>query len=70
MASKLEELGLKDYLNSTKGLHNNKGFKDFVKLYEEDDEPRSAIAEKFGVTRPTIYEWIKLYDKMRAEEKK
>lgn len=68
MPGKLEELGLEDYLNGTKGLHSGKGFKDFVAMMEKET-PRSEIADKFNVTRPTVYEWIKLFDKMKAKEK-
>lgn len=65
MASKLEELGLEAYLDGTKGLHGNNGYKEFVRL-NEANTPISKIAEAFGVTRPTVYEWLKLYDKIKA----
>lgn len=67
MASKLEELGLEDYLNGTKGLHNGQGFKDFESAVGVPDPNVTEIARQFSVTRPTVYEWIKLYDKMRSE---
>lgn len=71
MPGKLEEMGLEDYLNATKGLHNGNGFKEFEKLLTKvPPENRSVIADKFNVTRPTVYEWIKLYDKIMAKEKK
>jgi hypothetical protein len=71
MSGKLEEMGLEDYLNATKGLHNGNGFKEFERMVtKEPPENRSLIAEKFSVTRPTVYEWIKLFDKMGVKEKK
>lgn len=70
MGSKLEELGLEKYLDATKGLHGGRGFKEFAALYTDDKTGPSEIAEKFNVTRPTIYEWGKLYDKMSAKEPK
>lgn len=66
---KLEEMGLQDYLNASKEFHNGYGFEDFAKRIE-NDESRVSMAKDFGVTRTTIYEWIRLYDKMLAEEKK
>lgn len=65
MAGKIEQLGLVDYLNGTKGLHKGNGFKEFV-LLNEDNTPIAKIAEAFGVSRPTVYEWLKLYDKIKA----
>lgn len=69
MPVKLEDMNLKEYLNATKGLHNGNGFKEFERmLTKEPPEKRVLIAEKFNVTRPTVYEWIKRYDKMGIKE--
>lgn len=57
--SKIQELGLEQYLDVTKGLHNGKGFKDLVG-FVKDDSQIAFIARQFGVSRPTVYEWIEL----------
>jgi DNA invertase Pin-like site-specific DNA recombinase len=69
LESNLQKMGIEDYLNATKGLHRGKGYKDFVRMYE-DGKPRIQIAIAFGVSRPTVYDWIKLYDKITAKESK
>lgn len=71
MPSKLEQMGLVDYLDGTKGLHNGNGFKEFEQLITTvPPANRSLIAERFNVTRPTVYEWLKLYDKIKATQVK
>lgn len=68
-SSKLEELGVEDYLNATKGLHNSKGFKEFEKVMQAPKPNITEAADDFNVTRPTFYEWIKLYNvKIKAKE--
>jgi len=57
---KIEDIGLKNYLNQTKHKHNDCGYDEFVKRYELN-EPKTVMARAFSVDRLTINKWIVIY---------
>ena len=59
----IEEQGLAFYLNEQAAIHNGYGYAEFVKRFELGEE-RSVMARAFNVSRPTIYNWVRLYRKL------
>lgn len=45
------------YLDATKDLHHGFGFDNFVAMIEQK-VAKTNIARSFGVTPPTIYDWL------------
>lgn len=58
---KISDEGLKLYLDRLATVHKNKGYDDFVQMLEFEVD-RTKIAEKFGVSRDTIYRWIEIHE--------
>jgi hypothetical protein len=54
--------GVEPYLNGTRGEHNGLGYSAFKKRIDPNRKhkiPKPVIAEDFGVSKQTIYDWIK-----------
>jgi len=58
---KIEDIGLRTYLNTNYGVQG--GYNEFIKRLVELNEPKSVIANAFGVERRTIYRWLEIYNK-------
>lgn len=56
----LKLLGLKQWLENTKAVHNGLGYDEFVERVKADVTKR-RIARDFDVTIPTVYAWIRQY---------
>ena len=59
---KIEDIGLENYLNETKGEHNGADYDEFMKRLDLK-EPKTVIARAFNVTPGTIRYWIELHDR-------
>ncbi len=58
----IRDQGLRQYLESTRDRHNNKGFDDFSEMVDRGIF-KTQIARMFGVTKNTIWDWLKYYQK-------
>jgi helix-turn-helix protein len=64
----IEKEGLKNYLDRTASIHHGKGYADFVEIISSDlNYTKRQIAKIFNVTRPTIYDWIALFEKEQSK---
>lgn len=61
----LEEIGIENYLESTKGQHGNFGFTEFKRLFDSNVNPTN-IAKAFNVDRRTVNRWIMVHEKELA----
>ena len=61
----IEDIGLEAYLNDTKDLHRGYGYDDFIDFIAKAGVAKTA--KLFGVTRPTIYEWLKVDNKVKED---
>jgi len=55
---KISDVGLEHYLEITRSLHNNFGYPEFISMLENGVD-KSNLAKAFGVSRNTIYSWLK-----------
>lgn len=55
-------MGLENYLESTKSLHNGQGYDNFLFYMRLPKRPStSSLARIFNVTDPTMHKWIDVY---------
>lgn len=62
----IRDVGLQRYLDDTATSHNGKNHADFDRYLNEPDEfgqtiGPARIAKAFGVSRYTVYKWMKIY---------
>jgi len=62
----IRSLGLERHLNTTKDLHNNRGYAELVKYINLGDElveplPVTRMARAFNVTPITMDKWLIIY---------
>lgn len=60
----LSNLGLVEYLNATKEKHHNLGFDNFKDMVKNEVNVAN-LARAFGVTRPTVHSWLKLFKQLK-----
>ena len=59
----LEEIGLQNYLESSKETHDGYGYSDFLIMWQDKKLNKSSIAKLFSVDRRTVARWIEAYQK-------
>ncbi len=59
----IEQEGLQTYLERTAAEHNGFGYDEFIKRYSVLHEPKTIIANAFGVSSNTIYRWLEVFNK-------
>lgn len=58
----IRAIGLRNYLDSTRTLHNDRGYDDFL-FYRKYRVPRSAIGRMFNVNnKDTIRKWFTILE--------
>lgn len=63
----IRNIGLEKHLESTRKIHNGKGYTELVKYIEFGKEmgeplPIMKMARAFNVTRVTIEKWLNIYE--------
>ena len=68
----IREKGLRSYLDSTTGKHNDRGYDDFHRCITAGDEFGEPIAARklariFNVSRPTVEKWLSIWREEKAK---
>jgi len=65
---KIEEVGLRKWLDESKDEHNGHGYDRFVEMLGSDlNFTKPQIATEFGVTKDTIYQWLAIHEREAAK---
>lgn len=59
---RIEDIGLRAYLDKTKEQHNNFGYEEFATMITVEVN-KSNIARAFGVNRETVRRWIRIKER-------
>jgi hypothetical protein len=64
----LREIGLKEYLNSSRIQHNNMGYSEFINLHKAGLKGMT-LARAMGVKSPkTVNKWLEIYHEEQAKK--
>jgi hypothetical protein len=68
--NKIRAIGLKNFLDSSKDIHNGLGYDDFIDLYVTERGTQLTVADKFNVSRWTMTRWVDIYESEKSHADK
>lgn len=66
---RIESMGLKIFLDSSKSKHNGFGYAEFVKLYKSEVNFQN-LGRAFGVSRAAVVRWANIYEEEQQAKSK